>query len=670
MWGSKKKAEPKGGGGPPFSQLADGFSLAEPAFPSSSFPPVGGAAEKAPKSLREIIKDHLMENMIGPFAKEPAGVVMLVDKLTLRVLSSVCKMSELLEENIHLVENITMKTEPKPGAEPEYLRRQPLPALPALYFITPTVESVNRLISDFRDKKRPMYAAAHLFFSSRLPDTLLMKLKNSPAIGRVASFKEVNLELACIESNAFVLDAPHALPALFAPDEAPSQTEAKLQEQHRLANMLATLCAQLGERPHIRHCNRPVATSVSRILHDKLEEMSRPGFFGPGTTFPSRVQSDAERPLLLVLDRSFDALSPLLHEFTYQAMVHDLLPLEGERYRHHYVGSQDQQLSKEVLLNDTDPLWTRLRALHIADLSQLLHHEFTEFVKAHPEAAKLTKQGGGQRDLKGMSEGLRGMPKFQETSARYSLHTGITQALMRKYAEASLESIATLEQNMATGEDSGGRAFKTALPELRAVLERADLLLSPEDKLRLLMIYMITQDGIRQDERRQLIQLADISPEDQDAIINLFYLGVTLLQGTNHKKRPTKKGAAGAEEGYDVSRYAPPLKRALDDLLGPGLSTADFPFVGQHEAAAGGGKAAGAKGKAGGGAGGDAVPHTGRRVIVFMLGGMSYSELRSVHEVAEGARREVISGATCMLTPKTYLLALKQLKQLEPVALV
>ncbi len=64
---------------------------------------------------------------------------------------------------------------------------------------------------------------------------------------------------------------------------------------------------------------------------------------------------------------------------------------------------------------------------------------------------------------------------------------------MKKYAEASLELVATLEQNMATGEDASGKPFKTALAELRSLLERTDLPLSPEDKIRLLMTYMITQ---------------------------------------------------------------------------------------------------------------------------------------------------------------------------------
>ena len=65
-----------------------------------------------------------------------------------------------------------------------------------------------------------------------------------------------------------------------------------------------------------------------------------------------------------------------------------------------------------------------------------------------------------------------------------------------------------------------------------------------------------------QDERRQLMELAGISPEDQAAILNLFHLGVTLLHGTaSPKKRPSPKKTSPAEATYDVSRYEPPLKR-------------------------------------------------------------------------------------------------------------
>jgi syntaxin-binding protein 1 len=51
----------------------------------------------------------------------------------------------------------------------------------------------------------------------------------------------------------------------------------------------------------------------------------------------------------------------------------------------------------------------------------------------------------------------------------------------------------------------------------------------------------------------------------------------------------------------------------------------------------------------------------GAKVVVFVAGGVTYSEMRSAYELTESAGREVIIGSSHLLTPHRYLESLAAL---------
>ena len=123
-------------------------------------------------------------------------------------------------------------------------------------------------------------------------------------------------------------------------------------------------------------------------------------------------------------------------------MANDLLSVQEERYKYSYTGNNNQTLSKEVLLNDTDPLYRRLKHMHIAELSTLLHAEYKGFLESNKSSAALSK--GNANDVRAMAEGLKAMPKFQEETARYSLHIHVVSELLKKFNEGCLEEVSGL----------------------------------------------------------------------------------------------------------------------------------------------------------------------------------------------------------------------------------
>lgn len=90
------------------------------------------------------------------------------------------------------------------------------------------------------------------------------------------------------------------------------------------------------------------------------------------------------RGTLILLDRTIDPIAPLLHEFTYQAMVADLLNVEettsGLKYSYEFTQEDGTTKDEEATLNDQDKVYTAIRHTHIAITTEQLIEDFNNFI--------------------------------------------------------------------------------------------------------------------------------------------------------------------------------------------------------------------------------------------------------------------------------------------------
>ena len=88
-----------------------------------------------------------------------------------------------------------------------------------------------------------------------------------------------------------------------------------------------------------------IADTVNRIITEY--KRANPTFKVHGD---DASDSDRQRGQLLILDRTFDPLIPLMHEYSYQVMANDLLDVSEEGLIEYTVTTEGSSEQKQVLM--------------------------------------------------------------------------------------------------------------------------------------------------------------------------------------------------------------------------------------------------------------------------------------------------------------------------------
>eukprot|EP00090_Calanus_glacialis_P000909 TRINITY_DN10651_c0_g1_i1.p1 TRINITY_DN10651_c0_g1~~TRINITY_DN10651_c0_g1_i1.p1 ORF type:complete len:589 (-),score=226.51 TRINITY_DN10651_c0_g1_i1:212-1978(-) len=550
--------------------------------------------------------------------------VLVVDKLSIKMVSSCTKMHQLSAEGVTIVETLEKV-------------RQPMANMEAIYLITPTEESVNTLINDFKSSTSSLYKAAHVYFTEAIPDQLFKSLSKSEAAKKMKSLVEVNISFTPYESQVFSLDCLPSYSLFYDSSSTPGQA-AYLS---KMAEQLATLCSTLGEFPSIRYRGDCDGTrQLAQVLQERLDK-----YKADEPTMGEGLEKAKSQ--LIILDRGFDITSPLLHELTFQAMAYDLLDINNDVYKY----EASQGVVKEVILDENDDLWEELRHQHIAVVSQNVTKKLKKF-----NADKRIQSGNDKSSIRDLAQMIKKMPQHQAELAKFSTHLHMAEECMKNY-QGYIDKLCKVEQDLSMGTDADGEKIKDQMRNIVPVLLDQNVTIS--DKIRIILLYIQSKNGISSENLTKLVQHAQIPEEQTLPIKNMASLGVNVLvDGTRARTWNMRRRERVTEHTYQMSRWTPQVKDIIEDAIDGKLDTNHFPFLSDKRQGANKSSAPTSnrygrwhKDKA------EQGSHKIPRMIVFIVGGISLSEARAAYEVTRerSAWEVIIGGDTQILTPGNFL---------------
>ncbi|KAG5447687.1 Syntaxin-binding protein 2 [Clonorchis sinensis] len=477
-------------------------------------------------SLQAAVMYAFRKHVFQPLYQPGSWKILIMDERATRVVSSVYKMHDITEFGITLVESL-------------YKVRRPF-NMEAIYIMYPHRREVDLFLRDF-SSEMPTYPAAHVFFLLPCPRDVLNVIAASRGMQYVKTLEQLDLDFIPIESCLFSLECQetgqtYSLPARLVPD--------KKTQLEQLAEQLATVCVTLDEYPRIFYRKDETNLELAQMTLAKLDACreSNPSM-GQGT--------HKDRSILLILDRGFDPVTPLLHELTLQAMCYDLLTVVDNVYT--YGNNQ------KVDLTGQDTLWKELKHMHIADVTRTLPQRVREFADSKKQFASIQNrespsEGGfdnkaaslepgekGTLGLRELSNIIKRMPQYQSEASSYTAAYSITEACMNVFRQG-VDKLCGLEQDLVMGQTAEGEPVRDPMRCLSDMF-RYDFT-SVDDRLRLLMIFVLIKNGISETHLEKLLSTARV-----DRVNKALFASLSILIGAQliHPERSSLTGGYGAQ---------------------------------------------------------------------------------------------------------------------------
>lgn len=355
------------------------------------------------------------DSAVGSSAGRPAHLVLpgskakvlLVDEHTTPIISMCYSQSQLLSNDVILVEMIEKQAS-----------LNPMKHLQCICYLKPNVDSINYLV---RELKNPHYNSYRIFFNNTVSKSQIEKLAESDEFELVQLVMEIFQDYLIVNSNLFSTSSVRAKPQ--------NQQQLKLVD---ISSSVTSLLLLVGKCPVIKYesSSKELRKLSSEILY-AINSNSNNNLFDD-------VNSKLDTPpILLMLDRKSDPITPLLSPWTYQSMIHELIGIQKNIV---HVGEEQLTLSEQ-----SDSFYKDSMYLNYGDLTDKVQKYVEEYKVQTKQTSTENLQTKNLADLKNF---LIKFPEFKKFSSNVSKHLNLVSELDKKINDQHLWELGELQQTI------------------------------------------------------------------------------------------------------------------------------------------------------------------------------------------------------------------------------
>ncbi|TAQ85624.1 hypothetical protein B7494_g6029 [Chlorociboria aeruginascens] len=534
--------------------------------------------------------------------------ILLLDSETVSIVSTAITQSALLNHEVYLIDRLDNQN------------REKMRHLRCLCFIRPSADSIQFLIDEFRE---PKYGEYNVCFSNIVKKSSLERLAEADDHEVVRAVQEHFADYIVVNPDLFTLDLALPKQRIWSSNPDMWNTDA-LQ---RTAEGLIGVLLSLKKKPLVRY-------EKNSLLAKKLATEVRYHITQEEQLFDFRKVDTP--PILLILDRRDDPITPLLTQWTYQAMVHELLGIHNGRVDLSEVADVRPELKEVVLSQDQDPFFKKNMYLNFGDLGG----NIKEYVEQYQSK---TKNSSNIESIADMKRFIEEYPEFRKLSGNVSKHVTLVGELSRKVGAENLLEVSEVEQSLACNDNHA-----SDLKNVQRLIQSPAV--TVDSKLRLVALYSLRYEKHPSNALPILVDLlgaaGNVSQRRVDLVAKLLIYHSSLQQtqsaggisdmfesaGIFSGARDRFKGLKGVENVY--TQHSPRLELTLQNLIKGRLRDQQYPFVES----------------------GGTTRDKPQDVILFMIGGVTFEEAKTVSQInASSPGIRIVLGGTSVHNSKSFL---------------